>query len=41
MLCPNETESHFGAVLYRRHECDAEAVQEHGREELWLPLEKS
>lgn len=38
MLCPNETESHLCAVLHRRVECDAEEVQEHGGEELRLPL---
>lgn len=38
MLCPHEAESHLGALLHRRVECDAEEVQEHGGEELWLPL---
>lgn len=38
MLCPDQAESHLRAVLYRRDECDAEAVQEHGCEELRLPL---
>lgn len=38
VLCANEAQPHFGAVLSGRDKCEFEEVQEYGGEELRMPL---